>query len=131
MQEILGEILELIRRVDSTLYTGRYKEGYVDGLKDAIKIIEKNVESILLVGDIYYVIAYENGNRYKPYVVKAKLYRSEDKRKYHRYYFTKNVDDETSFFTQPDFIFSSKKEIAKRIFINQESAERYCEKVRY
>lgn len=131
MQEILRKILKLIRRVDSTLYTGKYKEGYIDGLKDAVKIIEKNIEYILLVGDIYYIIVYEDGNITKPYVVEAKLYKIGDTKKRHKYYFIKDINAETSFFTKPDFVFSSKEEIVKRIYINRESAEKYCENVRY
>ncbi len=131
MQEILRKILELIKRVDSTLYTGHYKEGYVDGLKDAVKIIEKNIEYIMLVGDIYYIIAYEDGNRYKPYVVEVKLYKHEKKGIRQKFYFTKDINAETTHFTKPDFVFANKQEIARRVYINEESAEKYCEKVRY
>ena len=126
MQRIVKILKKRIKDIDGTIYTGVYKEGYIDGLKDAIELIEKNIPNLLLVGATYYIIMYQNDNKQMPYVIPMKLCRIKEAKSRNKYFFTKDLDAENYSFLQADVIFESPTEIRKRIFLSKETAEAFC-----
>lgn len=126
MQRIVKILKKRIKDIDGTIYTGVYKEGYIDGLKDAIELIEKNIPNLLLVGATYYIIMYQNDNKQMPYVAPMKLCRIKETKSRNKYFFTKDLDAENYSLLQADVIFESPTEIRKRIFLSKETAEAFC-----
>lgn len=95
------------------------QEYYAAGLADALQIIEETLKEELKIGDIYFVIMYEN---HTPYVEEMKLYRINDKSK-RVYCFTKNIDCKHP---TPDLVLTSEQSLKTRVFSSRQEAEMQC-----
>ena len=99
-----------------------WKEGFVEGLKEAVKYIQDGIVDLTVVGNNYYVICYQDGDKHFPYVEEMRLYfikRNDPKRGDH-YYFSKNT--EPYYRGKPDLILT-RKGIQKRVFFLKEDAD--------
>lgn len=116
MQKIIDKLNSMIAMENSTNMTSE-QECYVDGLADAIQVIEEMLAEELIIGQTYFVIMYK---RDEPYIEKMKLYRINDRSR-KTYCFTKNIDSKSP---TPDLVLISEHSLKARVFNSREKAER-------
>ena len=100
-----------------------WKDGYAQGLMDAMEILEGGIDSLIVPNNNYYVIMYQNGDKHFPYVEKMRCYKvSEKNRKsylFSRYLYANRANTKV-----PDLVLSNTKSLRERVFFTREQAER-------
>jgi len=96
---------------------------YVAGLSDALDVLETSISENLVIGTIYYVIMYRDGNKFLPYVERMKLYKFTQGNIKPSYCFTKNLESGRYHKNRPDLVLNSKKGLMERVFYTMEQAE--------
>lgn len=96
---------------------------YVAGLSDALNLLETSISDNLVIGTIYYVIMYRDGNKLLPYVERMKLYKVTQGNIKPSYCFTKNLESGRYNKNHPDLVLNSKRGLIERVFYTMEQAE--------
>lgn len=119
---------KLMRKIEVNKIGERtdYKDGYGQGLADALDIIEDGIAELMVSGNNYYVIMYENGDTHYPYIEEMRLFRVVHKSA-SRYYFSRNLKA-NYLQTNPDLVLYTKKAVFKRVFFTKEEAEKAIHK---
>ena len=105
-----------------------WKRGYAYGLKEAIRIVEDGIDDLVIPGNNYFVVMFENGNRYLPYIEEMRLYKITTSKSRKSYCFSRNLNA-TKFNTPiPDVVLSSAKSLRKRVFFTFEDADKAINK---
>ena len=101
-----------------------WNSGYIAGVEEAIDAITEMIYDGLMPWSDYFVIMYQDGDPYRPYVQEMRLYRitgSSTK----SFYFTTNTKAINSLEVQkPDVILRSPREIRERVFFTKGDAEK-------
>lgn len=100
------------------------QEYYVNGLADALEIMESSVADNLIIGNKYFVVLYENGDVHLPYIREMKLYKISHGAIKSSYCFTYNLENIKHNRNTPDLVLASKKGLSKRVFFTKEQAEK-------
>jgi len=95
---------------------------YIDGLSDALKILEDSVIDMLVVNCSYYVIMYHNGDKNMPYIQKMILYKVSQSKKRRSYCFCEIKDGKQT--NIPALVLASSPGVFNRVFLTKEKAER-------
>lgn len=99
------------------------ESAYLSGIVDALKIVENSISDNLVIGNIYYVIMYRDGNKFLPYVEEMKLYKVAQGTVKPSYCFTRNLKDGRYHRNQPNLVLNSKKGLMERVYYTKEQAE--------
>lgn len=121
MQDIIYKLKDMIANNQSQDMTAEQVQ-YVNGLQDALKLIESSVADNLIIGNNYFIIMYRNGDKYLPYVEEMKLYKVSQKSVKCSYCFTRNLNIAKYCSGTPDLVLASKKGLAERVFFTKEQA---------
>lgn len=99
-----------------------WKKGYSAALVEAIDIVEDSIDSLIVPGNNYFVIMYQGGDKFLPYIEEMRLYKvSEKTRK--SYCFSKNLSANRFNTRTPDLVLASEKGLRSRVFFTKEKAE--------
>lgn len=124
----MREALEKIERkiyINSIGEQTQWKQGYGEGLMDALKIVEDGIDDLIIPNNDYFVIMYQNGDKFFPYVEKMRLYKITVSPKLRKSYcFSRNLNANRFNTKSSDLILASGKGIRERVFFTREQAER-------
>ena len=98
-----------------------WKEGYEQGLLDAIEHIENNIDSLIIANNNYFVIMYENNDKRFPYIEEMRMYKMT---KGGGFCFSRDLCANRFNTSKADVVIKSKENIKKRIFFTREMAEK-------
>jgi len=123
MKDVLDRLykkIEICRMGGET----EWNSGFITGVEEAIDAITEMIYDGLMPWSDYFVIMYQDGDPYRPYVQEMRLYRitgSSTK----SFYFTTNTKAINSLEIQkPDVILRSPREIRERVFFTKGDAEK-------
>jgi hypothetical protein len=122
MQDVIYKIKNMIA-LNTKLEMTEAEESYIAGLSDALEILETSVSENLVIGNVYYVIMYRDGNKFLPYIDRMKLYKVTQGAVKPSYCFTKNLESGRYHSNHPDLVLNSKKGVMERVFYTMEQAE--------
>ena len=117
--------IEILNNKLSRTHIGKspdWKEGYADGIREAIEVIQDGMDDLIMVGNNYFVIMYHNGDKHFPYVEEMRLYKISKKTR-KSYCFSRNLYANRFNTKNPDLVLASGKGIRKRVFFTKEQAE--------
>lgn len=94
------------------------------GNREALRIYLEHYVDNLMIGEIYYVVNYANGNKANPFIERMKLFRiAKYSNGRDRYYFTYALKNNEWLARKTDIVLGSKAAIRKRVFFTQKEAE--------
>ncbi len=98
-----------------------WKDGYITGIQEALDLIDKARNNLIVIGGIYYVIMFHDGNPIFPYIEKMKMFRKSKS----TFSFTKKLDGNILNVRKADVIITIGKEVKERVFFSEEDAQKY------
>ena len=98
-----------------------WKEGYEQGLLDAIEHIENNIDSLIIANNNYFVIMYENNDKRFPYIEEMRMYKMT---RDGGFCFSRDLCANRFNTSKADVVIKSKENIKKRVFFTREMAEK-------
>lgn len=120
MRELIGKIDKVIEKLNNYDLSS-YEEGYIAALEDCKEWIDKAADDMIVVGNLYYVIVYENGNQLLPRIEKMKLFKvKENKGK--TYFFSRNMNANPANTKLAHLRISGIRNIRSRIFFTYDEA---------
>lgn len=127
MRRAIEQLDKEIKRVRKGYELTRFGEGYIAGIEYCKEIIQKNIDNLIVPGNTYFVILYEDGNPFMPYVKEMKLIsRNPVKKKIDRFQFSFDLEANNTL-SGVDLEISSAKQLRTRVFFTYEQAEREIE----
>lgn len=127
MRRAIEQLDKEIKRVHKGYELTRFGEGYIAGIEYCKEIIQKNIDNLIVPGNTYFVILYEDGNPFMPYVKEMKLIsRNPVKKKIDRFQFSFDLEANNTL-SGVDLEISSVKQLRTRVFFTYEQAEREIE----
>lgn len=121
----MREAVDKLYRKLSLTQVGRssdWKEGYAAGITEAIDVIQEGIDSLITVGNNYFVIMYHNGDKFLPYVEEMRLYKITIKTR-KSYCFSRDLGATRFNTPNPDLVLASEKGLRERVFFTREAAE--------
>ena len=101
-----------------------WNKGYITAMEEAIEAIYDKTYNSLIPWNDYFVIMYQNGDPYRPYVQEMRLYLITGTTA-KSFYFTSNTNAINRFDIQKaDVIFRSNKDIRERVYFTKDDAEK-------
>lgn len=124
MRRAIEQLDKEIKRVRKGYELTRFGEGYIAGIEYCKEIIQKNIDNLIVPGNTYFVILYEDGNPFMPHVKEMKLIsRNPVKKKIDRFQFSFDLEANNTL-SGVDLEISSVKQLRARVFFTYEQAER-------
>lgn len=120
MRELIKQIDEKIKRL-KTYELSLYEDGYIAALEDCKEWIDKAADDMIVVGNVYYVVIYENGNKYTPRIEKMKLFKINENRG-KTYFFSRNMNANPAVTKVAHLRITGIRNVRSRIFFTYDEA---------
>lgn len=120
MRELKKRIDEFVKKIKSHDLTP-YDEGFIDALEMCKEWVDETADSMIAVGNVYYVISYEYGNELMPEIQKLKLFKIKGN-KLKTYFFSSDMNANSAKTRKYNLCIRGKTELRKRIFFTYEEA---------
>lgn len=122
MREVLDILNDRIEKFNIGEMTD-WRRGFIDGINFSKKAINENIDTLITPNEDYYIIMYENGDRYFPYIEKMRLYKISEGKVRNSYCFSRNMNANKFNTKIPDLVLASKEGIRSRVFFTEEEAK--------
>ena len=124
MRRAIEQLDKEIKRVRKGYELTRFAEGYIAGIEYCKEIIQKNIDNLIVPGNTYFVILYEDGNPLMPYIREMKLVsRIPGRKRTDKFQFSFDLEANNTL-SGVDLEIRNIKQLRARVFFTYEQADR-------
>ena len=124
MRRAIEQLDKEIKRVRKGYELTRLGEGYIAGIEYCKEIIQKNIDNLIVPGNTYFVILYEDGNPLMPYIREMKLVsRIPGRKRTDKFQFSFDLEANNTL-SGVDLEIRNIKQLRARVFFTYEQADR-------